>query len=143
AGVAGLTVAASSQLVGSSTNGLETTLFAFALTSSILLLSEPTIRPWVLGLALCLLTLVRPEGPALAVLVLLTSLALRRVSRLEMRTCMRVGALVGAVIGVEIVTRYAYYGRLLPTSVTAKRDLDVGVLQAFARDAGDGFEYLR
>jgi hypothetical protein len=143
AGVAGLTVALSTQLVGSSTNGLETTLFAFALTSSILLLSEPTIRPWLLGGSLALLVMVRPEGPVLAILLVLTSLVVRRAIRFTDPRLWRVGAVVCAVVGMLFAVRYAYYGRLLPTSVTAKRDLDVGVLGALTRNAGDGFDYLR
>ena len=140
--VAGCLVALSSDLVGSSLNGLETSLFGLGITATILVAArDPLPKAWfVLGLLVVAYS--RPEGPLLAVVILVVTYVARRRWTLETRGLPGLALGILALLASTLVARWAYYGELLPMSVLAKRDFDTDPLHSLARAAPDGILYV-
>jgi hypothetical protein len=140
--VAGLLVAMCAPLVGASLNGLETALFALAVTTAVLVLVATDLPTVSFSAALLVVALTRPEGPAIAFLVLLVGVAARRATGMSTKG-FRLSALVlGGGVATLLVFRYLYYGQLLPMSAIAKGDRDVDAVSAFLRGAHWGASYL-
>ena len=101
-----------------STGGLETTASALALfVGADELLLRPAPRAWVGATAVLCLSLLRVEGVGFA----LALCALAAFARPEHRRT--IGAVLAALVlgwGGTEAARYAYYGRALPLTVTAK-----------------------
>jgi len=140
--IAGTVVALSGGLVGSSLNGLETSLFTLGLTATTLLAAQDPLPRGRFVAALLVVAYSRPEGLPLALVIVAVTYLSRRRWSLDTRSLVPVA--LGAVVVTigTLLARWAYYGELLPMSVIAKRDLDTGPLHSLARSAPDGIRYL-
>ena len=140
--IAGMLVATCTVVVGSSLNGLETALFGLGMTAAVLTVTAPTIQPWLLAGALLVVAFSRPEGPALAALILGIGVIARRASGVASPGAGRVAVGVGGAIAVGFTARVVYYGQWLPMSAIAKRDRDIDPIASFTRGAHGGISYL-
>ena len=141
----GLGLAFSFHFVASSMRGLETSLFAALIALSFLWLFSPhKLAKWFLPLSLMALSITRPEGMFLSLLVLGFFLFKSRLELIRnkrpLSALLSALAVIGFVIVME-VDRILYYHELLPMSVIAKRDGISLPLETTLRNIRAGLEY--
>ncbi|MGZ4760135.1 MAG: hypothetical protein ACXV95_13830 [Acidimicrobiales bacterium] len=140
--IAGVVIALSSNLVGASLGGLETSLFALGLTATVLIAARDPLPRWWLVAALVVVAYSRPEGLPLVVLIVVVAYLARRRWSLDTNFFAPLALGTVAVIGGTLLARWAYYGELLPMSVIAKRDFDTNPVHSLVRAAPDGLRYV-
>ncbi len=113
-------VAANGTVAYYASTGMETTLFATAVSAGALLAARPPSHEsrweYAAGVVFALASMIRPEGVGFAALVLL-ALALGRDGR---SAALRVGATFALPFVPYFVFRYRYFGHLLPNTYYAK-----------------------